>query len=134
MNAPNPRDAFDEDQPLDPAVEKVRRKMVRFFAINIGILMLALMAVLAAIVYKSTQETGEDNAAVNAAVPGEGGGLSSAPIVISAGERVVSQSLDGNRVSLLIEAETGRQTLLIADLACGRDPRVDLTPYRSDRF
>ena len=32
-----------------------------------GILMLALMAVLAAIVYKSTRETGEDGAAVNAA-------------------------------------------------------------------
>lgn len=120
MNAPNPRDAFEEEQPLDPAVEKVRRKMVRFFAINIGILMLALMAVLAAIVYKSTRETGDDAAAVNAAVPGEGGGFSSAPIVIGAGERVVSQSLDGGRVSLLIEAEDGRQTLLIADLASGR--------------
>ena len=47
--------ALDEenDKPLDPAVEKVRRKLVRFVAINLAILLAALMAVAAAIVYKS---------------------------------------------------------------------------------
>ena len=35
------------------------------------------------------------------------------------------------QLGLTMGAITG---LLIADLACGRDPRVDLTPYRSDRF
>lgn len=35
------------------------------------------------------------------------------------------------QLGLTLGAITG---LLIADLACGREPRVDLTPYRSDRF
>ncbi len=35
------------------------------------------------------------------------------------------------QLGLTMGAITG---LLIADLACGRPPRVDLTPYRSDRF
>jgi hypothetical protein len=43
----------NEEKPLDPAVEKVRRKLVRFVAINLGLLFLALMAVLAAVVYKT---------------------------------------------------------------------------------
>ena len=49
------RPAFDdeEEKPLDPAVEKVRRKLVRFVAINLGLLFVALMAVVAALVYKS---------------------------------------------------------------------------------
>ena len=49
------RPAFDDekDKPLDPAVEKVRKKLVRFVAINLGLLFLALMAVVGAIVYKS---------------------------------------------------------------------------------
>lgn len=120
MNAPNPRDAFDEEKPLDPAVENVRRKMMRFFAINIVILMLALMAVLAAIVYKSTRDEPADATAVNSAVPGEGSGFSSSPIVIGADETIISQSLDGGRISLLVQAPDGRQTLLIGDLASGR--------------
>ena len=49
------RPAFDdeEEKPLDPAVEKVRRKLVRFVAINLGLLFIALMAVVGALVYKS---------------------------------------------------------------------------------
>ncbi|MCY3830182.1 MAG: FAD-dependent oxidoreductase [Rhodospirillaceae bacterium] len=35
------------------------------------------------------------------------------------------------QLGLTMGAITG---LLVADLACGREPRVDLTPYRSDRF
>ena len=44
-----------EDKPLDPAVERVRRKLVRFMAINLGLLFAALMAVVAAVVYKAGQ-------------------------------------------------------------------------------
>ncbi len=32
-----------EDKPLDPAVESVRRKLVRFMAVNLGLLFLALL-------------------------------------------------------------------------------------------
>jgi hypothetical protein len=45
-----------EDKPLDPAVDRVRRKLVRFMAINLGLLFLALMAVVLAIVYRWTRE------------------------------------------------------------------------------
>src|SRR5690606_16507642 len=44
---------LDEEKPLDPAAENVRRKMLRFMFINLGILFLALMAVMIALVYKS---------------------------------------------------------------------------------
>src|SRR5690606_39955979 len=42
---------FDE-KPLDPAVERVRRKMMRLMLVSIGIMMVGLMAVVGAIVYK----------------------------------------------------------------------------------
>jgi hypothetical protein len=44
-----------EEKPLDPDMEKVRRKMVRLLAVSIGIMFIGLMAVLGAIVYKFTQ-------------------------------------------------------------------------------
>ena len=43
----------EEEKPLDPDIEKVRRKMIRFMGINLGLLFLALMVVVAALVYKS---------------------------------------------------------------------------------
>ena len=45
----------EEEEPLDPAVEAVRVKMVRLLAVSGGIMVLGLMAVLFSIVYKINQ-------------------------------------------------------------------------------
>lgn len=42
----------EEEKPLDPAAERLRRKMVRLMAISIGTLFIAVFAVLSAIIYK----------------------------------------------------------------------------------
>jgi hypothetical protein len=44
-----------EEEPLDPAVEAIRVKMVRLLVISGGIMLLGLMAVLISIVYKVNQ-------------------------------------------------------------------------------
>ncbi|TIT86625.1 MAG: fimbrial protein, partial [Mesorhizobium sp.] len=41
-----PIDEEDEEKPLDPAAEKVRRKLIRFMIVNLGLLFLALMVVI----------------------------------------------------------------------------------------
>ena len=48
-----------EEKPLDPVMENVRRKMVRLQLVSAGIMGVMLMAVLAAIVYKVTQRAPE---------------------------------------------------------------------------
>lgn len=117
MTGPAPRDDMDDEKPLDPAVENVRRKMVRFFAINIGILLFALMAVLVAIVYKAGRDK-PDTAAVNSAVPGE----PSAPVdlVLNAGETVASQSLSGDRLSVAVASGGTIRRIVILDLRSGK--------------
>ena len=94
------RPALDDEQekPLDPAVEKVRRKLVRFVAINLGLLFVALMAVVAAIVYKTRTEA-PPATDVAAEVPSPEG-VAEGHIPLPAGARIVSQSLSGNRISL----------------------------------
>ena len=113
-----PLDDQADEQPLDPAVENVRRKMMRFFAINIGILIFALMAVLAAIVYKSTRPKDGDPAAINSAVPTEPG----APVdlVLDSGESVASQSLSGNRLSVAVARDGAVRRIVVIDLASGQ--------------
>ncbi|MBZ0163323.1 MAG: fimbrial protein [Notoacmeibacter sp.] len=103
-----PTSKTEDGKPLDPEVEKVRRKMVRFFAINIGILMFALMAVLAIIVYKVTRPSAPS------------GAMATGEIRLGPGERVVSQSLGDGQLSLLVEDGNGSRTIVIADAQSGR--------------
>ena len=62
-------DIDGDEQPLDPAMERVRRKMIRLLAVSIGIMVIGLMAVLAAIVYKISQPVLEVATAVRSEVP-----------------------------------------------------------------
>jgi len=43
---------IEEEKPLDPAAEKLRRKMLRLMVISIGSMFIGIFAVLFAIVYK----------------------------------------------------------------------------------
>lgn len=104
-----PSDDDPEDKPLDPAVERVRRKIVRFMAINLGLLFVALMAVAAAIVY---QAGGGDGTAGPSALDGR--------IALPQGSRIVSQALSGDRLSLEVALEGGGHAIFVYDLAAAR--------------
>jgi hypothetical protein len=104
----------DEDEkPLDPAAERLRRKMVRLLFVSGGIMVLGFIAVFAAIVHK-LNEGGEDTPAAftsGSPVVGE--------IAIPAGHRIVSTALDGDRALLTLAAPDGSASLLLIDLASG---------------
>ncbi|PSJ59320.1 fimbrial protein [Pseudaminobacter soli (ex Li et al. 2025)] len=107
----------DEDEkPLDPSVEKVRRKLVRFIAINLGLLFIALMAVLAAIVYKTGKT--EAPAITNGGVPSPSEqAFMSGDIALPTGAKVISQSLSGNRISIEAELADGSRAIFLYDFA-----------------
>lgn len=98
----------------DPAMERVRRKLVRFMAFNLGFLGLALMAVLAVIVYRSMTPSPGD---VAAPASGE---MMTGEIALPAGARVLSHTLSGNRIALDAELADGSRTLFVYDMAEGR--------------
>jgi hypothetical protein len=116
MASPNLDDA--DEKPLDPAVEKVRRKLVRFVAINLGLLFIALMAVVAAVVYKTNSSSEAPAVANGAAVPSPAeGAFLSGDIALPAGARIVSQSLSGNRVSIDAELADGSRSIFLYDFS-----------------
>lgn len=108
----------EEEKPLDPAVEKVRRKLVRFVAINLGLLFIALMAVVGAVVYKSRitpPPAGE--AGIEAPSPE---GVAEGQISLPSGAKIVSQSLSGDRLSLSLELPDGGRAVYIYDVRSRR--------------
>ncbi|MDH4991606.1 fimbrial protein [Aquamicrobium lusatiense] len=106
----------DDDKPLDPSIEKVRRKMVRFMGINLGILFLALMVVIAALVYKS-RTSASQVAAPAGDIQAPAGQAAEGDIVLPVGARIVSQSISGNRISLDAELAGGERVLFVYDIA-----------------
>ncbi|TDH35144.1 hypothetical protein E2A64_15665 [Pseudohoeflea suaedae] len=110
-----------EEKPLDPEMEKVRRKMVRLLAVSIGIMFVGVMAVLAAIVYKFTRPA-EDVAAVPAASGNAPAAPSSTPLVdridLPPGFEVVSMSVDGDRIAFFGTAN-GASQVLVYDASSG---------------
>ena len=105
----------DEDEkPLDPAAERLRRKLVRLLFVSGGIMVLGLIAVFASIVYKLNERApNASSAAFSAASQVEG------QIVVPAGYRIVASALDGERALLTLAAPDGATSLLLIDLSTG---------------
>ena len=108
----------DAEKPLDPAMERVRRKMVRLLVIALGIMMIGLMAVLYAIVHKMS-ESGKQPAATAASIPA-GTDEISASITLPKGAQINGESLSGTRILFDLTLSDGKRELAVYDTAEGR--------------
>jgi hypothetical protein len=109
-----------EEKPLDPEMEKVRRKMVRLLAVSIGIMFIGLMTVLGAIVYKFTQDDAADSQVAGQTMPLPGDGPLEAVATLPQGFAVESVALDGTRIGFFGRAADGSQRLIVHDVSLGR--------------
>jgi hypothetical protein len=116
------------EAPLDPAAERVRRKLVRLLVISFAIMVLGLGAVIAAIIYKINERNDGADIRQDGAVGdiAAGTGRLSAQTVIAgaielpAGARIVTSSLDGDRALITIALPDGAMQLLVIDLPTGK--------------
>lgn len=109
--------AHIEDEPraqLDPAAERVRRKLVRFMGINLAILFAAVMAVVAAFVYKSVAPEGNEGSSEAFVLPGDG--VLSGEIGLPASARILSHAVDGGRISLHLRLSDGAEEIRVYDM------------------
>lgn len=110
-----------EEKPLDPAVERVRKKLVRFVAINLGLLFLAVMAVVGALVYKTRTPAPANTVQSEVQVPAPSeAGPARAELVLPQGSRMLSYALSGNRISIEAELAGGERAIFVFDAADGR--------------
>lgn len=108
-----------EEKPLDPAMENVRRKMVRLQLVSGGIMLVMFMAVLGAIVYKVTRTDGKpETRAVGLSVPSDAPLTASVALPDGFSVSSVSQS-DGQILFYGTLADGGRKAILF-DIVAGR--------------
>ncbi|MCT8268031.1 hypothetical protein NYQ83_12175 [Afifella sp. JA880] len=115
----------DDEKPLDPAAERVRRRLVRLLIVSFGTMVLGFVAVFGAIVYK-----------LGLLGAPAGTGPSVAEVRLPAGSTVTSAALDGDNILLRIseaargDGQEGRgEELLVLDAASGEIlHRIKLLP------
>ena len=110
-----------EEKPLDPVMENVRRKMIRLQLVSGGIMLLMFIAVLAAIVYKITTRDGKPQAASvtsGVAVPSDAPVKATAALPDGFAVSAVSQS-NGQILFYGVMADGTRRAFLF-DIASGR--------------
>ncbi len=123
---------------LDPAVEKVRRKLMRLMMISIGITIVLILIILAAVIYKVTSSPSEKtptevSKTEASPVPGaETDATSEAKttspavpefirrsIALPQGTRILSQSLSNDMIALETLTPEGNTELVIYDYRQG---------------
>lgn len=118
MTGPNATQDVEEEKPLDPAAERVRRKLVRFMGINLAILFAAVMAVVLAVVYQSLAPS--DGAETASSPPVPSGESFDGSIALPENAQVVSHGVSGNRLTLYLRNADGSEVIRIFDLDAGR--------------
>ena len=118
-----------EEKPLDPVMENVRRKMIRLQLVSGGIMLLMFMAVLAAIVYKITTRDGKSQAAgasSSLVIPSDAPVKATAALPDGFAVSAVSQS-NGQILFYGVMADGTRRAFLF-DIASGRTvAEIDVT-------
>jgi hypothetical protein len=111
----------EQDLPLDPATERVRRKLTRLLIVSIGIMMVGLMTVLGAVVYKVMDKSTPkaDPSTAMEGLSADSGPLEST-LDLPGGSEVKSATLDGSNILLHIAAKGEADFLLVYGIAEGR--------------
>lgn len=107
-----------EEKPLDPALENVRRKMIRLQIISAAVMVVSLMAVFGAVVYKTMRPAAKPASQAISNVP------SDAPVAVTAllpaGFTVQSTALSGNQVLFYGTLASGQRQAIVFDYGIGR--------------
>jgi len=115
-----PADDEQEEKPLDPAMESVRRKMVRLQIVSGAIMFVSLMAVFGAVVYKVTRtEPSQTTASAgSSSVPSDAPVSSTASLPL--GFKIEQTSLSGGQILFYGTDVNGKRKALVFDIKASR--------------
>ncbi len=96
-------DLTDDEKPLDPEIEAIRRRMLRLLMISGGIMFIGLMTVLIAIVYKINQSSESSAARL----------VTEAELALPAGSSITDTALADGRLMLTLKLQDGSTAIHI---------------------
>jgi 3-phosphoglycerate kinase len=116
----NPNFADEQEAPLDPAFEKVRRKMVRLLIVSASVIVLGLMAVVFSIVYRVNRIPQPATPVATTSVTPEVTPAARQSIALPMDFVVESTAMSGNRVLLFGTGADGKKRIVVHDIGTGK--------------
>ena len=107
-----------EEKPLDPALEKVRRKMIRLQIVSAAVMVVSLMAVFGAVVYKTMKPAAKPAGQTASSIPSDP--RVAVPAFVPAGFPAQSPALRGNQVLFYGTLAGGQRQAIVFDYGIGR--------------
>jgi hypothetical protein len=111
-----------EDKPLDPAMDKVRRKMIRLQIVSGSVMFISLMAVFGAVVYKAvgpSKTVATQSVPQNLGVP-TGNGPLAVTASLPQGFTIDNVSYSGGDMLFYGKLANGTRKALVFNVATGR--------------
>lgn len=105
-----------QEEPLDPAMERVRIKLRRLLFGSTMIMVLGLGSVLAVIFYKINRSGENETAAYSVPSVVTEADLRRASYPLPAGARIIGVALDGNNLAVTYDGEGGEGGVLLIDV------------------
>lgn len=109
-----------EEKPLDPAMENVRRKMVRLQIVSGAIMVVSLMAVFGAIVYKTSHSATKQEVAPTAGISVPADAPRAATAALPDGFSVQSVAFSGSQILFYGVLQGGQRKAIVFDIGVGR--------------
>ena len=114
----------DEEAPLDPVMERVRKKMIRLLVISMGTIFISLMVVVYTIVYKinTLPEDPEEEATSSSQIQASFSSddfKKTVEVNSPVGAKLTSSQLEGNLLVLRFKLTGGENQVRIVDLLSG---------------
>lgn len=118
----NPNFADEPEAPLDPAFEKVRRKMVRLLVISSSVIIVGLMAVVFSIVYRVNRLPSAEtpSATTPAAVQPDAALPEQQTFTLPDAFVIKSTAISGDRILIFGAEAGGQQRMFVYDIGTGK--------------
>ncbi|GAA5108499.1 hypothetical protein [Bartonella jaculi] len=111
--------ALSEDRPLDPAVERVRKKLMRLMMISIVITLISILVVLFLIVYKITATGSAQKQTASFSSYSKNPKIAHHTLSLPEKTQIVSQSLSEHNIVLKILTPDGHTKFMVYNYHTG---------------
>lgn len=108
-----------QDEPLDPAVERVRKKLMRLMIISISITIILILFVLAGVIYKIITPETASKQTKPLALQGENLPFAHHTLLLPPKAQIISQSLSDHHIALRVLMPNGQTHFMIYNYRTG---------------
>ncbi|WP_455473939.1 hypothetical protein [Bartonella sp. B30(2025)] len=113
------KDTIAQDQPLDPAVERIRQKLMRLMAISISITLVLILAVLFGVIYKIMAPAATSQQKDSVISQNQNSKVAHHTLSLPKGSQILSQSLSEHNIVLKILTPEGQIQFMIYNYYTG---------------